>query len=67
MIVEEDHVGLQLARAALRFACVGSFAGHAKTRVLAEQRDQAAPEQRVIVDDDQADCSHIVLPLKPAG
>ncbi len=55
VVVEQDHVGLQLGGAALRLAGIGGLADHAQLRLRAQQRDQPAAQQRVVVDHQHAD------------
>ena len=55
MVVEQDEVGLQLLRPPQRLAGVAGVAHDRELRVLREQRGESPPEQRVIVDDQDAD------------
>ena len=70
MVVEQDDVRLQFLRLALRLAGIGGVAHDYELRVACQQRGQAAPEQRVVVDDENPDRgsftgrsgAHAVLP-----
>jgi hypothetical protein len=55
MVVEQDEVGLKLLGPAQRLAGVGGVADDLQLRVAREQRGEPAPEERVVVDDQDAD------------
>ena len=55
VVVEQDQVGLQRFGTAQRFAGVARVADDLELRVALQQGRQAAPEQRVVVDDQDAD------------
>jgi hypothetical protein len=54
VVVEQDDLRLQLRRQTFGGRGVGRLAHHLQLWLRAQQRDQAAAEQRVVVDDQHA-------------
>jgi len=61
--VHDDHVGRHLLRSVDGLDPVGGLADDLDVGLLGEDEVQAAPEQRVVVDDDDADGLALVHPV----